>query len=57
MKDKIAFDNGEKGNVRWNFGKFLVDHEGIPYKRIGSKTNVDPDMVEDIETLLKKKAD
>lgn len=57
LKDKIAFDNGEKGNVRWNFGKFLVDHEGIPYKRIGSKTNVDPDMVEDIETLLKKKAD
>jgi len=55
LKEKIAFDNGEKGNIRWNFGKFLVDHEGNPYKRIGSRTNPIPDMVEDIEYLLKKR--
>ena len=39
---------------RWNFAKFLVDHEGNPYKRYGSKTNPD-DMVADIEELLAKR--
>merc|ERR1712127_1093464 len=55
LKDKIAYENGEKGDIRWNFGKFLVDNEGTPYKRFGPRENVIPDMVSDIETLLKKK--
>ena len=41
-------------DIRWNFAKFLVDHEGAPYKRFGPKTNPN-DMVTDIEELLKKK--
>lgn len=41
-------------DVRWNFAKFLVDHEGNPHKRFGPKTP--PLSMEDtIEELLKKK--
>ena len=41
-------------DVRWNFAKFLVDHEGTPFKRYGPKT--EPFAIkEDIEALLKKK--
>jgi glutathione peroxidase-family protein len=39
---------------RWNFAKFLVDHEGNPFKRYGPKTNPD-EMVADIEELLAKR--
>uniref|UniRef100_A0A7S2PTG3 Glutathione peroxidase n=1 Tax=Leptocylindrus danicus TaxID=163516 RepID=A0A7S2PTG3_9STRA len=56
LKDKIAFRDGTKGPVLWNFGKFLVDHEGTPFMRIGSKTAPsDPEVVEAIEQLLKAK--
>ncbi len=41
-------------DIRWNFAKFLVDHEGIPFKRFGPKTNP-VDMTADIEELLAKK--
>lgn len=41
-------------DVRWNFAKFLVDHEGNPHERFGPKTP--PLSMEDtIEKLLKKK--
>lgn len=41
-------------DVRWNFGKFLIDHEGKPHKRYGSKA---PPMAmkEAIEELLRRK--
>lgn len=41
-------------DIRWNFAKFLVDHEGKPYKRYG--TQEFPEVMKpDIEELLKKK--
>lgn len=53
LKNKLPSDDGTK-DIRWNFAKFLVDHEGQPYKRFGPKTN--PLMLkESIEELLKKK--
>lgn len=41
-------------DISWNFAKFLVDHEGNPYKRFGSKK---PPLAikEDIEALLQRK--
>jgi len=44
----------ETADVRWNFAKFLVDHQGIPYKRYGSK-KPPLSIKDDIEFLLKKK--
>lgn len=44
----------ESNDIRWNFAKFLVDAEGKPYKRYGSK-KPPLDIKEDIEELLKKK--
>ena len=41
-------------DIRWNFAKFLIDHEGTPFKRYGSKTTPE-EMAADIEELLKKK--
>ena len=40
-------------DIRWNFAKFLVDHEGKPYKRFSPKASPFT-MKEDIEELLKK---
>jgi len=41
-------------DVRWNFQKFLVGHDGTPQKR--AELGAAPfDMREDIEALLKKK--
>jgi glutathione peroxidase len=37
--------------IKWNFGKFLIDSEGNPYKRYAPVTEPQ-DMVEDIEMLL-----
>lgn len=53
LKERLPFEDGTT-NVMWNFGKFLVDHEGNPYQRFGSK---DPaiSMKESIETLLNKR--
>lgn len=51
---KVLPNEDESTDVRWNFAKFLVDHEGTPFKRYGPKT--DPfDIKDDIEALLKKK--
>ena len=53
LKERLPFPDGTT-NVMWNFGKFLIDHEGNPYQRFGSK---DPaiSMKDSIETLLKKR--
>ena len=47
--------NAEDGTttVRWNFTKFLVDHEGKPFQRYGPKTAPD-EIRPDIEKLLEK---
>jgi glutathione peroxidase len=51
---------GEKGafpgDVKWNFGKFLIGRDGKPIERIEPKTKVtDPAVVASIEDALKKK--
>lgn len=53
LKQKLPAEDGTS-DIRWNFAKFLVDHEGVPTKRFGPKTNPE-DMVADIEELLAKK--
>ncbi|KAL7432088.1 hypothetical protein ACHAXM_002935 [Skeletonema potamos] len=53
LKDKLPSEDGTK-DVRWNFAKFLVDHEGKPIKRYGPKTNPE-EIVPDIEELLAKR--
>ena len=52
LKEKLPASDGST-NVLWNFGKFLVDHEGNPYERFGSKTEPN-EMKSSIETLLSK---
>lgn len=43
-----------KGDVSWNFNKFLIDREGKPVELFGSKTKPDdPKLVGRIEELLK----
>ncbi|XP_064418719.1 glutathione peroxidase 9 [Latimeria chalumnae] len=39
-------------DIRWNFEKFLIDSNGIPYKRYDMRTPFDA-IKEDIVTLLK----
>ena len=53
LKEKLPAEDGTT-DIRWNFAKFLVDHEGNPFKRYGPQTNPD-DMIPDIEELLKMK--
>lgn len=49
----LALNSDDTTDIRWNFAKFLIDHEGKPYKRYNSTAPFD--MKEDIEMLLKKK--
>lgn len=53
LKRELKAKDGSS-DILWNFAKFLVDHEGTPYKRYGTK-KPPLDMKEDIELLLKKK--
>lgn len=53
LKKKLPDKDGN-ADIAWNFAKFLVDHEGNPYKRYGSR-KPPLAMKEDIEILLKKK--
>ena len=53
LKERLPFDDGTT-NVLWNFGKFLVDHEGNPRERFGSKTPA-MDMKDSIIALLKER--
>jgi glutathione peroxidase len=53
LKEALPFADGTT-NVLWNFGKFLVDHEGNPVERFGSKD--EPySMKETMEKLLAKR--
>ena len=36
LKERLPFPDGST-NVMWNFGKFVVDHNGNPRQRFGSK--------------------
>jgi len=53
LKEKLPFSDGSK-EVMWNFGKFLVSHDGTPHSRYGSKQEPN-EMRTSIEELLKKK--
>ncbi len=53
LKRELKDKNGSS-DIAWNFTKFLVDHEGTPYKRFGSK-KPPLAMKDDIEILLKQK--
>lgn len=53
LKNELPFADGTS-NIQWNFGKFLLDHEGNPVKRFGSKAEPN-EMKEDIEALLAKR--
>jgi len=53
LKTKLPNDDGSN-DVRWNFAKFLIDHNGNPYKRFGPKTPPF-EMKNDIEKLLNAK--
>ena len=53
LKRELPNSDGT-ADIRWNFAKFLVDHEGTPYKRFGPKTSP-LSIKDDIEALLKKK--
>lgn len=53
LKQKLPNAN-KSSDIRWNFEKFLVDHEGNPYKRF-DRTAPPYDLKDDIEILLKKK--
>jgi glutathione peroxidase len=52
LKDTLPGKLGKR--IPWNFTKFLVDHEGVPYKRFSSKVKPE-EIINDIEDLLKKK--
>ena len=51
LKDTLPGLLGLK-DIKWNFGKFLVNKQGIPVKRYAPTTEP-KDLVEDIEKLLK----
>jgi len=53
LKNDLPFDDGTT-NVLWNFGKFLIDHDGKPVKRYGSQTQP-LKLKADIEALLAKR--
>jgi len=53
LKEKLPSEDGSKV-IKWNFTKFLVDHEGSPAKRAGP-TVAPLDLEKDIEELLAKR--
>jgi glutathione peroxidase len=53
LKAALPSEDGST-DIRWNFAKFLVDHEGKPYKRFGPKESPDS-MASDVEELLKRR--
>lgn len=53
LKRELPAEDGSS-NIRWNFAKFLIDHEGKPFKRY-SPTAPPVSLKDDIETLLKRK--
>mgnify|MGYP001822176802 CR=1 FL=1 len=51
LKGELPGTLGKK--IKWNFTKFLVDHEGLPYKRFSSSTKPEK-LVPEIELLLSR---
>jgi glutathione peroxidase len=51
LKDKIGGFFGSR--IKWNFTKFLVDKNGVPFKRY-SPTTKPEDLEKDIEKLIAK---
>jgi len=52
LKETLPGKLGKR--IPWNFTKFLVDHDGVPYKRFSSKVKPE-EIINDIDALLKKK--
>jgi glutathione peroxidase len=52
LKEALPGLLGLKG-IKWNFGKFLIGRDGLPYKRFAPTTEP-KDLVKDIEELLSK---
>lgn len=52
LKNALPAEDGTS-DIRWNFAKFIVDHEGKPYTRYSPQTNPQ-DMITDIEAMLQK---
>jgi glutathione peroxidase len=52
LKDALPGLLGLK-DIKWNFGKFLIGRDGVPYKRFAPTTEP-KDLVKDIEELLSK---
>lgn len=50
LKDKLPGFLSKK--IKWNFAKFLIDRNGIPFKRY-SPTTAPEKLINDIEKLLK----
>jgi glutathione peroxidase len=50
LKDSLPGLLGIK-DIKWNFGKFLIGRDGVPYKRFAPTTEP-KDLIKDIETLL-----
>lgn len=53
LKTSLPASDGSR-DVRWNFAKFLVDHEGTPFKRYSPQTSPE-EMAADIEELLNRR--
>jgi glutathione peroxidase len=51
LKDALPGLLGTK-DIKWNFGKFLIGRDGLPYKRFAPTTEP-KDLVKDIEELLR----
>jgi glutathione peroxidase len=50
---QVADGEGVKGDIRWNFEKFLVDRNGEPVQRFSPLVEPESDeLVESIEKLL-----
>jgi len=49
---KIQWTPSNPTDIVWNFEKFLVDRQGVPYKRFSSKF-VTADLEKEISALLK----
>ena len=54
LKEKLPYEEGTSTNVLWNFEKFLVDHEGTPIERYGTKSEA-LSIEDTLKTLLQKR--
>jgi len=54
LKQKLPNKDGST-DVRWNFSKFIIDHEGNPYERYSLGNDPYEKMKDSIEELLRRK--